>query len=237
MVLLQTIGIYDMSKNIRREDWEELKPTVYDWGINDVNYPIYKRNRIPNIDGKYKTKIVWHCPYYRDWHSMLCRCFSCKKQKHSPTYIGCTVSEDWRYLSNFIKWVDSQPNRDWIDCSPDKDFLIEGNKHYSPETVVYISKDLNKFINDGSKHRGFCMIGVVYRASKNKKNPYEAYCNNPFTKKQVCLGSYPTEIEAHKAWQAKKHEHACSLAKLQYDSRVEKILLERYLPEKDWRVV
>ena len=194
---------------------------VCGWGINDVDYPVQITD---TINGK--RKHVWKCPYYADWISMINRCFNSKSQKRNPTYLDCTITDDWKYLSNFIKWVDSQPNKDWQNCSPDKDYLIAGNKHYSPETVVYIPQSLNNFITDRGKARGDYMIGVD--ATGSKINPYKAQCSNPFTKKREYLGRFTTELEAHKAWQAKKHEYACKLADLQQDERVAKRLREMY---------
>lgn len=198
---------------------------VCSWGVNDADYAITK-NEVVNG----KKKIVWVCPYYKRWKGMLERCFSLKYQEMQPTYKGCTVCEEWRYLSNFIKWVDSQPNRDWESCNLDKDFLIEGNKEYSPNTCVFIPSNLNSFIVDKGNDRGDYMIGVSY---EHKKNPYRARCSSPFVGTR-CVGHYPTELEAHKAWQAKKHEYALQLADLQEDERVAKALRERYAPDKDW---
>lgn len=200
---------------------------VCGWGINDVGYNVYKHEFVNG-----KKKIVWRCPYYSKWVEMIRRCFCTKTQTRHPTYRGCTIYENWKYLSNFIKWVDSQPNRDWQNCEPDKDLLIEGNKHYSPETVVFVNSVVNRFIEDCSKVRGSYMIGVCASGRKNK--PYSAGCSNPFTVKQNKIGRYKTELEAHLAWQAKKHEYSCMLADLQTDERVAKILRERYAPDKDW---
>lgn len=201
---------------------------VYGWGINDVSYNVH---RYEMVNGK--KKCVWACPYYKKWKSILGRCFDLKYQERQPTYKGCTVCEEWKYLSNFIKWVDSQPNKDWMKCEPDKDFLSGGNKHYSPETVVFVSNRVNSFITDKSRGRGICMIGVSY-CPRRKKNPYEVRCSNPFMGKQEHLGRFPTELQAHLAWQDRKHELACQIADMQADERVAKALRERYAPDKDW---
>ena len=200
---------------------------VYNWGINDSPYNVYK---YVNMQGK--TQRVWCCPYYMKWRNMLNRCFSAKYQKRQPTYQGCTISDDWRHFSNFIEWVDKQPNRNWVDCQLDKDFLSLGNKHYSPNTVVFIHRKVNSFITDSRSIRGNCMIGVSL--SGKNRDYYKSECSNPFTGKGEYLGVFPTELEAHKTWQARKHEHACQLADLQDDPRVEKVLRERYAQDKDW---
>lgn len=193
-------------KNVRRDDWESLEPTVYGLGVVDVDYNI---TRSEMVDGK--SKVVWRCPYYRKWNHILERCFCLKYQERQPTYKGCTVTEEWKYLSDFIKWVENQPNKDWEDCEPDKDFLSVGNKQYSPETVVFVSSKVNKFINDHGRSRGDYMIGVCYQPYKNKKNPYYTQCHNPFGGSRH-VGYYPTELEAHLAWRARKYELALQLA-------------------------
>lgn len=205
------------------------KGLVQGFGINDVKYSITKTE---NVNGKFK--ITWRCPYYVDWANMLERCYSLKFKERRNTYKDCTICDDWRCLSDFIKWVDSQPNKGWMNCQLDKDLLLLGNKHYSPQTCVYISGSLNSFMIDGNKVRGSCMIGASYQPEGSNKNPYDSKCSNPFTGKADYLGIFPTELEAHKAWQAKKHEHACKLAELQDDPRVADALRQRYAPDKDW---
>lgn len=200
---------------------------IYGWGINDVPYHV---NVVQYVKGE--RKILWTCPYYMDWKSMIQRCHSEKYQQNKPTYIGCTICEEWKHLSNFIKWVDSQPNRNWQNCSLDKDFLVEGNKHYSPETCVYIPRTLNSFTVRSEKFKGDYMLGVSI--SDSIKSPYQVKCSNPFSNKNQYLGIFETELEAHKAWQVKKHEHALRLADEQSDPRVAKVLRERYAPDKDW---
>lgn len=213
-------------KNIRREDWESLEPTVYGWGINDVNYKVYTSSI---VDGK-KVKIV--CHYYKDWKEMLKRCLDPVTQTRLPTYRGCTICEEWKYLSNFIKWVDSQPNRDWQNCDLDKDLLFVSNKIYSPETCAYLHPKVNLFLLTSTKIRGCNLIGVSN--SNRNKNPFESRCCNPFNNGSSYIGMFCTELDAHKAWQERKHLYACQLADLQEDTRVADALRQRYAPDKDW---
>lgn len=203
---------------------------LFGWGVNDVDYEV-TRHEIVNG----KRKKVWTCPYYMKWGNILQRCLYLKHKERRPNYKGCTVTEEWKHLSDFIEWVDSQPNKDWMNCEPDKDFLSIGNKHYSPDTVVFISNKVNSFILDRGKSRGSYMIGVSYDP-RNKKNPYQARCCNPFGG-SAYIGLFSTELEAHLAWQSRKHEYACMLADLQSDERVASRLREMYAPDKDWTKV
>ena len=194
-------------------------------GVNDAEYVVMKNETIGYFDGKRKQKLVWSCPYYIRWKNMLTRCYSKKLQVNRPTYIGCTVHHDWLYLSNFIKWVDQQPNRDWIDCNLDKDFIVEGNKIYSPDTCVFINSRVNLFITDSSASRGNYLIGVCWNKGTNK---FVAYCCDPFKVNRKYVGAFDTELEAHLAWKVRKHEYALQLADLQADERVAEVLRTKY---------
>lgn len=189
---------------------------LFGWAINDSN---------KNISLTKDGKLIWKCPYYSKWVEIIKRCKSVSWRKSRPTYNEVTVCEDWKYLSNFIEWVDNQPNKDWKNCEPDKDILFKGNKHYSPETVVFVSNAVNKFITESSASRGELLIGVCFSKNKSK---YVAQCRNFFTKKGEYLGVYDTELEAHLAWKKRKHELACELAKLETDPRIIHALTTRY---------
>mgnify|MGYP003419770154 FL=1 len=200
----------------------------YGWGVNDIVYPVTQSKTVGG-----KSKQVWICPYYKTWRSMLCRCLSDNYKSSYETYKECSVVEDWKYLSNFVKWVDSQPNKDWKICALDKDILVRDNKIYSPETCIFTTANINRFVIDSNKTRGQFLLGVCPNRS-GSRNAYQVYCNNPYTRKQEYLGVFNDELKAHKIWQAKKHEYACLLAHEQTDPRVAKALKERYAPDKDW---
>jgi len=206
----------------------KTKKLVYGLGVNDVDYVVQIKQ---TVNGK--QKLIWICPYYNKWMGILERCSFDYHLKH-PTYFGCDLHKDWKYLSNFIKWVDSQPNRNWQNCEPDKDLLSKGNKYYAPDTVVFVERRVNNFLTTSSKSRGDYMIGCSFHKATGK---YMSRCMNPFSKYEGQgrhIGIFNTELEAHKAWQAKKHEDACQLADLQEDPRVADALRQRYAPDKDW---
>lgn len=195
---------------------------VFGWGINDADYPVQIYDTVDN-----KTKRVWICPYYEDWYDIVRRAKSDNLKSKMLTYTDVSICEEWKYFSNFKKWVDSQPNRNWQNCQPDKDILCYNRtKIYSPDTVVYITEGLNQFIKDRSNDRGNFMLGVTKQG-----NGYIAKCSNPFSNSEDgrYLGYFSTEIGAHLAWKAKKHQYACMWADLQQDSRVAYALRSMYL--------
>ena len=203
------------------------KKLVYGVGINDAGYVVNKRDTIGYADGKQKQKLVWVCPYYERWTSMLRRCYSASFQESRPTYAGCAVSEDWLTFSNFKSWMEKQ---DWEGNQLDKDLLFEGNKIYSADTCCFVTSMTNLFITDSCNDRGEWLIGVSWHKGMNK---FISQCSNPFTKKREHIGYFDCEQEAYQAWLKRKLELAHELAEIQTDPRVAKALIDHYSKLQD----
>lgn len=186
-------------------------------GINDADYHVHKT---ANINGK--RKIIWVCPIYTIWHSMLVRCYDLKFQKRNPSYQECSCVPEWLYFSKFKAWAETQ---DWEGKQLDKDLIVRGNKVYGPENCVFVSPKINGFLTERLALRGDCPIGVHF---EKKRNQYKANCWSVETGKNKSLGYYKTPEEAHKAWLAFKLEQARILAAEQTDERVAKALVFRY---------
>ena len=185
-------------------------------GINDADYNISR-----SLDGR----IIWRCPFYVVWSSMLVRCYSEKEKLRLPTYKDCKVCDEWLIFSNFKAWMETQ---DWEGKDLDKDLLKEGNKVYSPEICIFVDHKINTFVLHHGNGSGQYMIGVHLHKKLNK---FRARCCNPFNGKQESLGLFTTELEAHLAWKARKHQLACQLADSNYcnDGRLAEALRTRYL--------
>ena len=205
------------------------KSLVCGVGINDVDYSVAKISS-SLVNGKVKQKMEWMCPYYKVWAEMLKRCYSKKYHLKKPTYKGCSVDYSWLYLSNFRRWMISQP---WEGMQLDKDILYLGNKVYSEGTCVFIHRRVNTFLINSAGSRGKYMLGCHYVKLTRK---FRALVQSPFKTKRVHLGYYFKELDAHLAWKAGKNEIAIQLAYSEYvtDDRVRSSLLTRYSPESDW---
>jgi len=195
---------------------------VYGVGINDADYVVQRKVTIGYVNGVQKQKMVWECPYYRAWCNMLQRCCSPKFQERWPTYKGCSVSEEWLTFSNFKRWMEKQ---DFDGMQLDKDLLFNGNKVYSDETCVFVTKEVNIFTTDCGASKGEYKIGVSWHKAGNK---FQSHVSNPFTKKKEYLGYFTCELEAHQTWLKRKLELAHLLAAEQTDERVGKALIDRY---------
>lgn len=168
------------------------RKNVFNVGVNDVGYSVHQTTVLNG-----KQVITWSCPYYKKWYNMLRRCYDSKFLVKNPTYIGCYVDPDWLYLSNFIKWVDRQPNRNWEKCDLDKDLLVKGNKFYSENTCIFITSTLNNFIVNISKD----VKGYYFKDGK-----FYARCRNHLTKKTEHLGAFSCEVSAKSRWKSRKIE-------------------------------
>ena len=202
---------YSAVKEIRNGGIKDkLSPSVFGVGINDVSHQVTKYEIISG-----KRKLVWCCPYYSKWHGMLQRCYSKPLKIKYPTYENCIVQEDWKYFSNFKKWIDIQDNPDWNNCDLDKDLLITGNKIYSENTCIFIHPIINDFLKETEAKRGDTLIGCSVDKRTGK---YKAECSNLFCEERSgrYIGTYNTELEAHLAWKERKHELACELASSVY---------------------
>ena len=183
---------------------------IFGVGINDADYPI----SYTDPSGKKLT-----CPYYRTWASMLERCFSPNFHKKRPTYKGCTLEKSWKLFSNFKLWMQSQ---DWEGKELDKDILNWDNKHYGPETCLFISHALNNLLTTRTRYRGEFPLGVSKMVCKGITY-YVASCS--FYGKQKRLGYFKTVAEAAEAYKKAKLTYIAELAKAESNPKVRQALV------------
>ena len=136
---------------------------------------------------------------------MLRRCYSSIYQRTCPSYIGTTVCKEWHTLSNFVKWVEAQ---DGEGKELDKDILCPGNKIYSPETCVFVSRQLNGLLCGADRRRGKCPKGVYWQKDRRK---YQASMIK-FGKIRYFIGRFDRVEEAHRAYCEAKSAHIREVA-------------------------
>lgn len=134
------------------------------------------------------------------WANMRNRCTPGSSfQQRSPTYIGCTMSDNFKDFQFFAEWCQTQVGYGLKDYEIDKDFLILRNRVYSEDTCVFIPVTLNAFLNSRAKSRGVYPQGVSYQK-----------CASPFRAdlridgKGVYLGMFKTVEEASNAYKSAK---------------------------------
>jgi hypothetical protein len=161
---------------------------IYGVGINDLSGNIDYVTNLKDSMGN----ITWRCPFYSRWRIMLSRCYADDR----ACYQGCTVSDEWRYFSNFKKWMES---RSWEGKEIDKDILVPGNRVYGEEFCLLVTHKLNNIIKHmpGSDHPTGVFesnSGLRYRSQIKKDG------------KVYDLGTFDTVEEA--AFTYNKHRRA-----------------------------
>lgn len=144
---------------------------------------------------------------YQVWVGMIKRCYSTRHQSTNPSYIGTTVSDDWKLYSNFERWY----NENYIEgFFLDKDIIGGSKKLYSPETCAFVPREINNCITESNSSSSEYSLGVCYHKKKKSmmneyKKPFYSQINN------TSLGSFETQEEAHLAWQLAKRDSLTSL--------------------------
>lgn len=155
-------------------------------------------NDMPKGSISHKSQCL---PFYQTWTNLLSRTHLESFWIKQPAYRGCTMSPEWLTLSIFKEWYDENFVEGW---QLDKDLLIRGNMHYSPETCRYVPKALNTFDNQSKSGT----TGTAERKGFNLKKPWQAFINIEGSKKKKMLGYHETQAEAYHAHFVAKTEQA-----------------------------
>lgn len=186
---------------------------IFGVGINDADYlPTYK-----DLDGK-----QFLCPYYQKWSAMLRRVYCPIFKLEYPTYSDCTVDTAWHSFMVFKAWMETQ---DWQGKALDKDLLDQGNKHYGPDTCLFVTTALNNLLCLCGSARGQYPVGVSL-LKRYKKIRFRARFR--FYGKDITLGTFATVEEASAAYVKAKLAYIQELAAAETDLRVKQALLRLY---------
>ena len=178
----------------------------YNWTGKNMSYKHFKKGniecpyepRLYNIgyigEGLYKTNYDnEYTKAYIIWSDMLRRCYSPTYQEKYPSYIDCEVCDKWKNFQAFAKWYEDNYYEEGIyGMCISKDILIKGNKIYSPDTCIFVSRFINNLLTESDAKKGVCY----------KNNKYLAQCN--ISGSYSYIGSYDTPEEAFQAYKETK---------------------------------
>jgi hypothetical protein len=195
---------------------------IYNIGINDADYVVRKLETVGYTDGKQTQRVVWYCPYYSIWKSMLGRVHD-KKGLAYKYYKDCTIAPEWLRFSVFKRWMEGQ---DWSEKCLDKDILLEGNRVYGPATCVFVSQHVNKFVLLNTKNTNLpAGVTCVNWGGGDRfvaRYKWEGLSRN--------IGTFSSPALAHAAWRAMKLSLVPKLGIT--DARVIQALNNRYRQEE-----
>ena len=161
----------------------------YKWVYKHATYNNFKKGSIrcpyePRVCGKgyigegpYKKFVdgeITKC--YRTWSGMINRCYNNNQSHDNPSYVGCSVCDEWLNYQNFSNWFDLN----YYECgnelmSLDKDILCKNNKIYGPDTCIFVPIRINTLFTKRYNDRGETPIGTTIYGHNNK---IRVYCNN-----------------------------------------------------------
>ena len=166
---------------------------VYGIGFNDRKYPSW---------GSHNT-----LREYTLWNNLLKRCYSPVYQKGKPTYLGCSVSENFKSYSYFYGWCQTQIGFGQEGFQLDKDLIFKGNKVYSEDTCLFLPGELNALLTSSKACRGNLPVGVtaykekfLVKCCKGLISDYVGYFNTC----EEAFSAYKQAKEAYIKAQAEK---------------------------------
>ncbi len=179
------------------------KASVHGIGVNDVDFAV-------KVDGKI-------CRQYDLWGNLLKRCYNSKCHEKQPTYIDCSVSDEWVYFSNFLIWCNNQAGYKMRDekgnsFQLDKDIANKGNKIYSSENCNFIPAAVNSLLTKSDGGRGELPIGVCF---DNWHQKFKSYIKTEGKTKY--LGYFTTELEAFLCYKTAKEAECKRVATIYKD--------------------
>lgn len=189
---------------------------VYGVGLNDKSEP----TKTARGSGKQVLE-------YSLWKDTLRRCYSETSLLKHPTYVGCSVSEDFKDYTYFRDWCRKQIGFGLAGFELDKDLLFKGNKVYSAETCAFVPVRLNILIGGKIRGKGPYPIGVSKHRGK-----FEARLTLDNGGRKH-LGGFNSPEEAFQVYKAAKEERIKAVVekyRLEIDPRVY-IALKNYVVE------
>lgn len=132
-----------------------------------------------------------NCKAHRIWRHIFNRCYRDVPQ----WYNGCSVYEEWAYLSKFKEWYESNTYiiKSGSQLNIDKDIIKKGNKVYSPENCLIVPSYINGYFIGINKDKP---AGVLILTN----GKYRAFGFKWLTEDRQYLGVFKTHKEAHQAW-------------------------------------
>lgn len=119
---------------------------------------------------------------------------------------GATIDERWLRFSNFLEWLQNQPN--WTEYEIDPGIKLVGNRFYSPDTCLLVHPTIRRHLTVQKQRNGKLPRGVTRRKDLVDGRPVYSVTGRDFaTGKPICLGTYNTPRDAHVAWQIERIEH------------------------------
>lgn len=152
-------------------------------------------------------------PQYNTWFNFLNRCYNKKYQKNKPTYEECTVCDEWLDFQTFSKWYDNNYYQlGDEEMFLDKDILNKGNKIYSPESCIFVTKPINSLFTKCNSARGNLPIGVNKKSGREDLYIEVSMGLKDGKRNRFYKGGFKTEEDAFDCYKTVKESYIKQVA-------------------------
>ena len=127
--------------------------------------------------------------------------YRCNNPIKYPDYINVTLCNEWLDFNVFKVWYE---NNHIEGYELDKDLLRPSSNMYSPDTCCFIPKSINMLITN--KRKGRHLKGTEKVSSGKFRACMKKYNKN------VHLGTFDTELQAHNKYKEEKRKHIVNIA-------------------------
>ena len=152
--------------------------------------------------GSYNS--VLHANEYLVWRDIIYRCYKPEVMNRRPCYVNCEVDDRWHNFQNFADWY-VKHEFSGLGYQVDKDLLVSGNSVYSPDNCCLLPKEINSKIQT-SNSRTKLVGTTLHKVSGRWQSQIRV------DGKQLFLGTFDTQIEAHLAYVEAKEFHIHEIA-------------------------
>lgn len=147
----------------------ECMRLIYGYGINDSEGP--HTFICPETGKKIRER------HNLKWAIMQGRCLSERIKREKPAYRDAHYCPEWRWSSVFEPWSHEQERILGMNIRKlelDKDIFGTGDSLYSPETCVYVTKNMNNFFKGNKRNPENAHLPVgVYLHHKRRTPRYQ----------------------------------------------------------------
>ena len=152
--------------------------------------------------GSYNS--VLHANEYLVWRDIIYRCYKPKVMNRRPCYVNCEVDDRWHNFQNFADWY-VKHEFSGLGYQVDKDLLVSGNSVYSPDNCCLLPKEINGKIQTSNSRTK--LVGTTFHKASGRWQSQIRVDG-----KQLFLGTFDTQIEAHLAYVEAKEFHIHEIA-------------------------
>ena len=176
-------------------------------------------------EGEFKTATARkNNKMYECWRGILRRVHDKQMLDRCPTYRDVTICEEWYNFQNFAKWYEENYYEvEGQMMHLDKDILVRGNRIYSPDTCIFVPRDINVVVITYNKKKSKLPVGV---SMCSDNIGYVATCNNDSGNHY--LGYFKTVYEASNTYKEHKRKTVIKMAE-KYKGKIPVKLYEALL--------